>query len=131
MDIRKPERHVSLSELQFAVMQVLWKGGETAVADVQSALAPGRRLAHTTVATLLSRLEKRGIVASRREGRQLVYRPLISESDVRRSMVSDLVSTLFRGDPRALMTHLVRESEIRPGDLERVREMLDREQDDE
>jgi len=131
MDTRGTDRHVSLSDLQFAVMRVLWEQGETATAAVQSALAPARRLAHTTVATLLSRLEKRGIVASRREGRQLVYRPLVSEGDVRRSMVSELVSTVFRGDPGALMTHLVRESEIRPGDLERVRDLLDGERGDE
>lgn len=127
----EPGRHVSLSKLQLAVMRILWERGEAATADVQSALEPGRSLAHTTVATLLSRLEKRGIVASRRGGRQLIYRPLVSESEVRRSMVSELVSTVFRGDPGALMTHLVSESEIRPGDLERVRELLGREQGDE
>lgn len=130
MTTANPNRHVSLSELQLAVMRVLWERGETATAAVQSALAPRRSLAHTTVATLLTRLEKRGLVASRREGRQLVYRPLISEKEVRRSMVSDLVTTLFKGDPKALMTHLVRESEIRPGDLERVRELLEREERD-
>ena len=130
MDTRKPEHHVSLSELQLAVMRILWDRGEAATAVVQSGLEPGRSLAHTTVATLLTRLEKRGLVASRREGRQLIYRALVSEGEVRRSMVSELISTVFRGDPGALMTHLVRESEIRPGDLERVRDLLDRESGD-
>lgn len=131
MGAKGPGRHFSLSELQLAVMRTLWEREETSTADVQSALRPGRSLAHTTVATLLTRLEKRGIVASRREGRQLIYRALVSESEVRRSMVSELVSTVFKGDPKALMTHLVRESEIQPGDFERVRELLDREQGDE
>ncbi|MGH8273045.1 MAG: BlaI/MecI/CopY family transcriptional regulator [Gammaproteobacteria bacterium] len=130
MSSPKIAHYVSLSELQLAVMRVLWEHGETANAEVQSRLEPNRTLAHTTVATLLSRLEKRGVVASRREGRQLIYRALISEGDVRRSMVSDLISTLFKGDPKALMAHLVRESEMRPGDLERVRALLDRKQDD-
>ncbi|MGH8372340.1 MAG: BlaI/MecI/CopY family transcriptional regulator [Gammaproteobacteria bacterium] len=119
------EREVTLSELQLAVVRVLWERGAVTTAEVQSALAPERNLAHTTVATLLTRLEKRGVVASRRDGRQLIYRALVTESDVRRSMVSGLISSLFQGDPQALVTHLVQESEIRPGDIERMRKLLD------
>ncbi len=130
MDSAKPNRRVSLSELQLDVMRVLWNRGAASTAEVQSALAPDRALAHTTVATLLSRLEKRGVAASRRDGRQLIYRAQVSEGEVRRSMVFDLVSTLFHGDPKALVTHLVRESEMQPGDLERVRALLDGENRD-
>jgi BlaI family transcriptional regulator, penicillinase repressor len=120
------KREVILSELQLAVVRVLWERGMVTTAEVQSALAPERNLAHTTVATLLTRLEKRGVVASRRDGRQLIYRPLVTENDVRRSMVSELVASLFQGDPQALVTHLVQESEIRPGDIERMRKLLDK-----
>jgi BlaI family transcriptional regulator, penicillinase repressor len=119
------KREVTLSELQLAVVRVLWERGAATTAEVQSALAPERNLAHTTVATLLTRLEKRGVVASRRDGRQLIYRSLVTESEVRRSMVSELVASLFQGDTQALMTHLVQESEIRPGDIERMRKLLD------
>ena len=59
---------VALSELQLDLMRVLWRG-EASVADVAAALAQSRGLAHTTVATLLTRLAKRGIVAQRRDGR--------------------------------------------------------------
>ena len=51
--------------------------------------------------------------------------PLISEDDVKRKMVSSLVSTLFRGDAGALVSHLVRDSEIGTGDLETVRRLLE------
>jgi predicted transcriptional regulator len=76
------------------------------------------------VATLLTRLEKRGVLAQRREGRTLIYRARVTESDVRRSMVSRLVATLFQGDAAALVAHLVREDEVAPGDLARVRALL-------
>lgn len=115
---------VSLSELQIALMRVLWRRGESSTADVAAELADERGLKHTTVATLLTRLEKRGVVAQRREGRQLFYRALVGEAQVRRSMVADLIGSLFGGDPRALVAHLVDESEIAPGDLERVRKRL-------
>ncbi|MBX3698679.1 MAG: BlaI/MecI/CopY family transcriptional regulator [Dokdonella sp.] len=116
--------NISLSELQIALMRVLWARGETSTAEVASIMAQDRGLAHTTVATLLTRLEKRGVVAQRRDGRQLLYRALVEESAVRRSMVADLIGSLFSGDANALVAHLVEESEIAPDDLARIRHRL-------
>lgn len=118
---------IALSDLQLDLMRVLWRAGELSVADATAALAD-RDLAHTTVATLLTRLEKRGVVASRRDGRMLVYRPCVSEDQVRRSMVSSLIAQVFRGDPRALLAHLVSEREVADGDLEQVRALLERDE---
>ena len=120
------ERDIALSELQIAVVRVLWRNGETSVTDIAKVLGDERGLKHTTVATLLTRLEKRGVVEQRREGRQLIYRALVSEPQVRRSMVADLVGSLFGGDSRELVAHLVRESDIAPGDLENLRKRLQR-----
>lgn len=117
---------VSLSQLQIALMRVLWRRGETSTADVATELADERGIKHTTVATLLTRLEKRGVVAQRREGRQLFYSALVGEAQVRRSMVADLLGALFDGDARELVAHLVEESEIAPGDLAKVRKRLAR-----
>jgi BlaI family penicillinase repressor len=118
------ETDVALSELQIVLMRVLWRNGETSVSEVAAALADERGLKYTTVATLLSRLEKRGVVKKRHEGRQLVYRAMVSEPQVRRSMVADLIGSLFGGDARELVAHLVSESDIAPGDLQRVRKRL-------
>ena len=120
------ERDIALSELQIAVVRVLWRNGETSVTDIAKVLGDERGLKHTTVATLLTRLEKRGVVEQRREGRQLIYRALVSEPQVRRSMVADLVGSLFGGDSRELVAHLVRESDLAPGDLENLRKRLQR-----
>lgn len=114
---------IALSELQLDVMRVLWRG-EASVADVAAALADSRGLAHTTVATVLTRLAKRGVVDARRDGRQLVYRATVSEPQVRRSMVGDLIQSLFKGDPRALLAHLVSEKDVAPGDLAKVQALL-------
>ena len=113
-----------LSELQLDLMRVLWTRGEASVGEVAQALAPVRGLAHTTVATLLTRLAARCAVEARREGRQLVYRPIVSEPQVRRSMVSTLIQRLFSGDPNALLAHLVSETDTAQGDLARVQALL-------
>lgn len=114
---------VRLSAQQHRILRVLWREGEASAKQVQQAL--DGELAHTTVGTMLARLEKKGVLASVVRNRERFYRPLVSESDVRRSMVSDLVSTIFKGDPKALVAHLVREQDIAPGDLEAIRELLD------
>lgn len=118
------EDAVSLSELQIDVMRTLWRHGERSVAEVTESLQPARKLAHTTVATLLTRLEKRGLVAHKRDGRQLIYRAKVDEQQVHRSMVSGLLSSLFGGKAQALVAHLVREEEISAADLAAVRTML-------
>ena len=114
---------IALSDLQLDVMRVLWRG-ETSVSDVAAELAVRRGLAHTTVATVLTRLAKRDLVAARRDGRQLVYRALEDETQVRRSMVGGLIQSLFRGDPQALLAHLVSEEDVAGGDLEKVQALL-------
>jgi predicted transcriptional regulator len=113
-----------LTDLQSAIMRVLWDRGEATVADMHAALQPERGLALTTIATLLSRLEKRGIVKHRTQSRQYVYYPKVSERDVRRSMVADLTERLFDGDVAELVSHLLNAREMSPGDLERVKDLI-------
>lgn len=117
------EQH-QLTDLQVAIMRVLWDRREATVSDIHEALLAERGLAPTTVATLLSRLEKRGIVKHRSASRQYVYYPAVTESEVRRSMVSDLAERLFDGDVAELVSHLLSEREMSAGDLEKVKEMI-------
>jgi BlaI family penicillinase repressor len=119
------DHDVTLSDLQLALMRVLWARDEASVADIAAALDE-RGLAHTTVATVLTRLAKRGLVSARRDGRQLIYRAEVAEPEVRRSMVGGLLRSVFGGDPKALLAHLVDEREVSGRDLERVRELLAR-----
>ena len=114
----------TLGDLQHAIMSVLWARGEATTSDVHEALREERGLAFTTIATMLRKMEDKGIVAHRSEGRQFVYRPTVSEDQVRRSMVGELVERLFAGDPKALVAHLVSENEIDAGELDELRRRL-------
>ncbi len=117
----------SLTELQLEIMKVVWERGEATVVEVQEALEPERRLAHTTVATLLSRLEKRGLLEHRTRRRQYVYRAVVSEQVVRDAVVrefTELADELFRGDVAALVSQLLTARDVEPEDLARVKEMI-------
>ena len=113
-----------LGDLQLAIMRVLWSYGEATVADVHEALEPERGLALTTIATMLTKMEKKGVVEHRAEGRRFIFRPRVSEGQVRRTMVSDLTSQLFRGDVTALVNHLLSEHDIDSEELAQLREMI-------
>jgi predicted transcriptional regulator len=113
-----------LGDLQLAIMRILWGRGQATVAEVHEALEPERGLALTTIATMLSKMERKGVVDHRAEGRRFIYQPLVNEGQVRRSMVADLTSQLFRGDVTALVSHLLAEHEIQPRELADLRALI-------
>ena len=114
-----------LNDLQIEILRVLWRLGEASVGTVQEALRILRAPATTTVATVLHRLEKKGLVAHRCEGRQFIYRPCVSEQEVRRSIISEVTDQLFQGDVAAVVNHLLSGREISPGDLARVKALIE------
>jgi predicted transcriptional regulator len=114
-----------LSGLQLDVVRVLWRRREASAAEVHAALEDERGLALTTVSTILTRLEKRGIVRHRVEGRTFIYRAAVSEPQVRHSMVGSLLDSVFQGDPAELVNQLLSARDLSPGDLDRIRAMVD------
>lgn len=114
-----------LGDLQLAIMRVLWSRREATIAEVHAALERERGLALTTIATMLRKMEIKGIVDHRVDGRRFVYHPLIEESAVRRTMVGELADRLFGGDPAAMVSHLIREEEIDPETLDQIRRIID------
>ena len=117
-------RKHQLAELQLAIMQVLWEQGEATVAAVQAALRPHRKLAYTTVGTMLAKMEANGQVAHRSDGRVNIYRPLLQREQVSRSMVNDLAERLFHGDVADLMCHLLDGCDVSREELARLRQLI-------
>src|SRR4051794_40299099 len=71
-----------VGDLQHTILKVLWSAGPSTVSDVHKTLAQDRELAYTTVATLLRRMETRGLVRHKEEGRKFVYEPVVSEEGI-------------------------------------------------
>jgi BlaI family penicillinase repressor len=117
-------RRNQLGDLQMAIMRVLWRQKEATVAEVHTTLFDERGLAPTTIATMLKKMELKGVVSHRLEGRQFVYRPAVSEETVRRTMVGELTDRLFGGDPAALVSHLLSEQDLDPRELARLRALI-------
>jgi BlaI family transcriptional regulator, penicillinase repressor len=122
---RSPQSRHELGARQHAIMTVLWEAGEATVAQVHEALTGDEARALTTVATMLTKMEAKGVVEARREGRQLVYRPTVTREEVRRTMVGSLTETLFGGRPEELVSHLLDEQALSDADVDRLRTLLE------
>lgn len=117
---------LQLGDLQLAIMRILWERDEATVAEVHAALLEDRGLAPTTVATMLVKLERKGVVSHRVEGRKYVYRPTVSRDAVTQSMVGRLAARLFEGDVTALVAHLLAEHRIDPDEIAQLKTLIAR-----
>jgi predicted transcriptional regulator len=103
---REPELH-RIGSLQLRILKELWRRGSASVAEVHQALGAERRLAYTTVATLLRRMDELGLVAHREEGRAFIYRALLQAEDVNRQAGRHFVEEIFEGSLLRAVSHLL------------------------
>lgn len=111
-------------DLQLAILRVLWQQAEARVAEVHQALQAERGLALTTIATMLRKMEDRGLVSHGLDGRQFVYRAVVQEDEVQEDVLRDVVEGAFAGDASALVNHLLRVSDFEPEDLAALKQMI-------
>lgn len=92
--------------LELRCLTALWRLGEGNVQSVRSWLAPYRPLAYTTVMTMLERLTRKGVLTRRKVGRSFLYKPCVSEHEIRTLAVRELTDSLFDGKTEALVEFL-------------------------
>lgn len=113
-----------LTELQMRIMEVLWDREEASVAEVQRSLISDRPLARTTVATMLSRMETQGILSRRAGDGEQLYRPVIAQAEIRRSMAREVAERAFGGDVPSMVKELLGSEEVRADDLLEIGRIL-------
>jgi len=119
------KKKLRLGDLQLRIMRVLWDRGPSGVGEVSSALG-GAELAYTTVATMLRKMEERGLVRHRSEGRRFIYEAAVRDADVTRSMADDLVERLFAGSLADAVSHLLEGREVSDVELDRLEQLIRR-----
>jgi predicted transcriptional regulator len=113
-----------LGDLQLRIMQVLWEKREATVGDVLAGLGAKADLAYTTIATMLRKMEARGLLAHRVEGRSFVYRPTVGEAEISRSMANHLVERLFEGSLIGAVSHLLTTRQISRKELDALEKLI-------
>jgi len=92
--------------LELQCLKALWELGEANVKDVRRILTGNRKLAYTTVMTVLDRLERRGGVRRRKIGRSFVYTPMLSRESLRQLALKEFVDSFFDGSTELLKHYL-------------------------
>jgi predicted transcriptional regulator len=105
-------------------MKVVWTGGTATVRDVYEALRARRRVAYTTVLTMMNVLERKGHLRKRPEGRSFLYQPTRPRSRVMRAMVRDFLDRVFGGSAEPLLTHLVEDRRLTRAQVEALAQRL-------
>lgn len=118
-------RSIKLGELQHAILQILWRRGEASVAEVHQELLQQRKLAPTTVATMLRKMEARELCTHRVDGRVFIYRAAIPEAEVREGAASEVRDRVFGGDLPALVSQLLNSEEVAADDLDALRRLIE------
>ena len=120
----RPSQQITAPQL--VILRSLWRRGEASVVQVHADASHERAYRRSTVATLLRRLEKRGLVAHRLAGREFQYHATTDEPSLRRSMVAELLERVFAGSVSGLVAELLRGRDVSAGDLAKVRSLLER-----
>jgi BlaI family penicillinase repressor len=120
-----------LSPLELEVMNVIWELGECTSADVISEFTKIRKLANTTIRTVLANIRKKGYldVIPSVEPR-IRFRPTVSKRSVTRRTVKQLLSNMFSDSPREAIAFLLEEENIGAEELDEIRKLLDGQQPD-
>lgn len=113
-----------LGDLQLQILKVLWQRGEASVAEVHEALPNGPDLAYTTVATMLRKMETRGLVIHRADGRTFIYRAAVAEDQVSQGMAEHVLDRLFEGRLADMVSHLLTAREVSRAELARLEQLI-------
>ena len=120
------KRPPTIPDSELDVIKVLWDRGQGTVREVMETLrAAGRQWSYATVATLLDRLESKGMITSDRRELAFVYTPAISAQDVRQKRVQSLVEKLYQGEPGLLVLHLLKAHPLDADQARQVRDLLE------
>ena len=111
------------SELEIA--RLVWKLGDATVRDVVDALPADRELDFWTVQTYLRRLEAKGYLSKRRQGRTNVYSASVRPQNVIRDAVNDFVERLFDGEAVPVFQHLIQDRDLTEDEIEQLQATLD------
>ena len=115
-----------LSKAELEIARIVWELKDASVRQVFDALPPSRDIDFTTVQTYLRRLEEKGYLNVRLEGRNRMYSPKVRAQTVIRETVGEMVDLLFGGDSMPLVRHLVEDSKLSSQDIEQLRQLLNR-----
>lgn len=122
----RPLNAAELSPAQSEIMEIVWKRGEVSASEVRRTLLATRDVARNTVRTLLDRMEQKGWLTHRVEGRTYLYAAARPRLESIGRKVHDMVESICGGSPETLVNALLDYRGLNAAELQRIRQLLDR-----
>jgi len=116
----------AMSPAETEILRLVWQLDEATVQQICDRLPARRKIAYKTVQTLLRRLESKGYLKHKVEGKAHVFFPAVKRDRVVKRTVLDFLDRLFGGDPRPLMQFLAEDGHIDAQDIERLKKLIDK-----
>lgn len=114
-----------LGESEMEILHHVWEMGEATVAEVKERILENRKVAYTTVMTIMKNLADKGYLKYRKEGASYVYSPAQNPEDVQFDLINSMINKVFKGSTSALVQSLVKNEKISPDELDDLRSMID------
>jgi len=123
--VDKDKPKIRLGRMELQIMKAVWECGTATVHDVKAALSRGRKKpAYSTVLTMMRKLENKGYLKHKVEGRAYVYRATISRRMASGNMLGDMLDRLFDGSAQMLVSSLIDQRRIGAKELKEIRKMV-------
>ena len=120
---RSGSKHPTTGEL--AILKVLWELGPSRLCILCENLGKGRKVAPSTVATMLKIMKKKGLVERVSMNKGVVWKAKLTQKEVGSGMVQNLINQLFEGSAQKVVLHLLEGGKLSRKDQEEIRKMLD------
>jgi len=105
-------------------MKIVWELDRATVREVYERLRAQRKIAYTTVMTMMNILEQKRHLKKSLQERAYIYQSTRPQKQVVRDMVREFVGRVFDGAPQPLLVHLVQDRKLDAKDLEELRRMV-------
>jgi BlaI family transcriptional regulator, penicillinase repressor len=114
----------TLTEQELEIMKVIWERDQATVRDVYESLLERRKIAYTTVMTMMNILEQKKYLRKSAEDRAYIYRPAKPKKQVIKGMVREFVDRVFNGSAEPLLVHLIEDRKLSSKELDEIARMI-------
>ncbi|MEJ2110439.1 MAG: BlaI/MecI/CopY family transcriptional regulator [Acidobacteriota bacterium] len=107
--MKKDLDKIILTPHELEVMKIVWEMGAASVKNVHVILSKRKKVAYTTILTIMGILETKGVLTHTKSGRAFIYRPLLLKKQAMRNQLVDVVERFFDGNPQKLIESIQRD----------------------
>lgn len=123
--MQKGNRNISLGRIQHQIVQFLWEGGQATAREITDHMASEYNLSHSTIQTLLRRLELKGAISHFERDRVFVFEPVVQRNEITESSTREFLSRVFQGSAAGLVSHVLEHESFSREELDQLRAMID------